>query len=106
MVSLIMSYAEDSAEVHLAVGPKVAPFMEEKAEAKYAPLLLAAFVAGDLRSQLEGHNSKDDPMAGALQVIDTYEFLRKQDASVHFASVEQWITLQKQGKLRDYLEEK
>ena len=102
--ALILNFAEASPDVQVEMGPKVLPWMNEPVNDKYGEVLMAAFVAGDVRSQLESHRAKDDAMAGALQVIDTYQQLRKKDPSVRSVSVEKWIALQAQGKLRAELD--
>ena len=102
----IFNFADQSPDVHIALGERDTPWSGDKLDEKYSALLLTAFLAGEVRSQLEAHAAKDDPMAGALQVIDTYQLLKKADAKFRSPGVEQWIVLQSQGKLRAELEVK
>lgn len=99
---LILDFAEASPDVEIKVTTEVMPWMgDSKPDPKQSSVMLAAFFAGEIKSQLESHTTKDDAMAGVLQMIETYQQMKKVDPAFHFDAVEKWITLQSQGKLKE-----
>ena len=103
--ALIVRFADASPDVVIAMKPKVLPWLEDaKVPKETANVLLAAFVAGDTRAQLDRGKAKDDPVAGTEQVIATYRQLQKAQPSLKVSGVEGFIELQKQGKLAQHLQ--
>lgn len=99
---LILDFAEASPDVEIKVSTDVMPWMgDSKPDPKQSSVMLAAFFAGEIKAQLESHTTKDDAMAGVLQMIETYQQMKKVDPAFHFDVVEKWITLQSQGKLKE-----
>lgn len=104
--ALILAFAEQSKEVQISINGNVLSWSKDDIDPAIGSVLLTAYIAGEIQAQLSAHLAKDDPMAGALQVIDTYQQMKKADSKLRVPSVEQWITLQAQGKLRAALETK
>ncbi|MBS0658617.1 MAG: hypothetical protein JSR82_10285 [Verrucomicrobia bacterium] len=102
----IMRFADKSPLVNVIISPKSVPWIGEKIEMKHNSLLLAAFVAGNVRSQMDSGNRKDDPVAGVRQALETYRKIREQVPDFRVASLEKFAELEATGKLTEYLAEK
>jgi hypothetical protein len=104
--SIIVHFAEESADVEVVISPSVLPWLGSKPTPKYSDTLLAAYLAGTVRSQLESGVTKSDPVAGVEQVIETYLKLKKTEPNLRVPVVETFIQLKTQGKLKEHLETK
>jgi hypothetical protein len=100
--SLIVRFAEESPEVEVSVSPAVLPWMKANPAPKYGDILLAAFMAGTIRSELDRGVVKSDAVAGTEQVIETYQKLKKTNPTLRIPEVETFIQLQAQGKLKEH----
>lgn len=101
---IILRFAQESPEVAIVVPSLIIPWIEgAKARNEAKAALLTAYVAGDLQSQLDQRKPKDDPLAGAAQVIATYRQLQQTEPQLRINEVEKLIDLQKQGKLAKHL---
>ncbi len=97
---IILRFAVESPEVQIVVPPLILPWIEGgKARSEAKAALLTAYVAGDVRAQLDQRKMKDDPVAGTEQVISTYRQLQKTEPQLKINEVEKLIDLHKQGKL-------
>ena len=102
---IILKFAEDSPDVEIAVSDKTLPWLANKSvPTETSAVLLVAFVAGDVESQLDSGKTKDDPVAGSEQVIATYRQLQKADPKLKVREVETLIDLQRQGKLAEHFQ--
>ena len=102
---IILRFARESPDVEVVVSPKVMPWIgDSKAHVQARAVLLTAYVAGNVRSQLDQRKTKDDPMAGTEQVIDTYRQLQLTEPRLRIMEVEKLIELQRHGKLAQHLE--
>ena len=79
---IILRFAQESPDVNIVVSPKFMPWLEDgnKAHDQAGAVLLTAYVAGDVQSQLDKRKMRDDPVAGTRQVIATYRQLQKDRA--------------------------
>lgn len=103
---IILRYAQESPDVEVLVSPKLLPWLDTngKGHEEAGAVLLTAYVAGNVQSQLEKRKMKDDPVAGTEQVIATYRQLQKTKPRLRIMEVEKLIDLQRQGKLVKHLE--
>jgi hypothetical protein len=78
----IVTYADLSDDVLVDLGPDEIPWADEKwglekeQEMACQSMLLAAFVAGNVRSQIKNDRAEDDTYSGWIFAIDTYNRLR------------------------------
>jgi len=78
----IVIYAQVSDDVMVDIGPEQLPWLDEdwgldkEHEQSCKSLLLAAFVAGDVRSQIKNDKAEDDTYSGWIFAIDTYNRLK------------------------------
>jgi hypothetical protein len=101
--SIILQFAEQSPDVEVSVRPKVLPWLDAKPQPKHASQLLGAFFAGNIKSQLESGQTKDDSYAGVLQVIATYRQIQQREPAFKVPAVDKLIDLEAQKKLKAYL---
>ena len=97
---IILRFAQESLEVQIAFPPLMLSWIEGgKARSEDRAALLTAYVAGDVRAQLDQRKMKDDPVAGIEQVIATYRQLQKTEPQLRINAIEKLIDLHRQGKL-------
>jgi hypothetical protein len=101
---VVRSYAEKNEDVIVQVNPKVAPFLTNMTiPLADRTLLLDAFVIGNVDSQFLHNEKKDDPYAGALEVIETYRKMQKRDTALSLPEIENFIALEKRNELKKYI---
>ena len=64
---------------------------------------LAAFTAGNVRSQLDSGVCRDDPYSGLIAVFRVYRHLKKANPELTIPEVETLLELHQQGKLMEHL---
>jgi hypothetical protein len=78
----IVVYAQDSEDVAVDIGPGQLPWVSEEwgldkaRELECQSMLLAAFVAGNVKSQIKNARTEDDTYSGWVFAIDAYNRLR------------------------------
>ena len=100
----IVQYGEETPDHEVIIEPKYMPWLEASKPPEGSELLLAAFIAGNLKEQIKKHSAKAEPYAGALSVIDVYSKIKMKTIGFRIDSVERWISLEKQGKLKAFIE--
>ncbi|AWI09165.1 tetratricopeptide repeat protein [Ereboglobus luteus] len=109
---LLMHYASESDDVVATLSTATTPWMRETGELEDSKqtshahkLLLAAYIAGNVKSQLQQTPSKpsDDPRAGWLTVIRVHERLAVKNLGA-FLSVQRLAQLERAGLLEEYAE--
>ncbi len=105
--STIMSFARKSDAVHLSLSKAVVPWLKkpDEPDADTRGMLLTAYVAGDIRSQLKSGKAEDDIYAGWQQVLVTYDQLHQINPTVKFPEIEELKTKEKAGTLQAYAAE-
>ncbi len=103
---IILTFAKDSPDVEVSLSDKrLAWFGNSSVAEDTRQVLLVAYVAGDVQSQLDNGKAKDNPVAAAEQVIATYAQLKHSNPELRVREVEELIRLQKQGKLAEHFKE-
>ena len=101
---IVRRYAEKSTDVMLTITPKLTPFLTNiRLPERDRSLLLAAYIIGNVDSQLLHNEKKDDPYSGVLEVIETYRQMQKRNAAVILPEIENFIELEKRGELKKYV---
>jgi len=101
---LIVVYAQLSDDVMVDIGPDQLPWVGEDwslgrdRQAACQSMLMAAFVAGNVKSQIKNDKAEDDTYSGWIFVIETYNRLRSKD-SFRSPSIENLAKMQAEGKL-------
>jgi len=95
----VRAFAETSDPIILEINPKRAPFLENlKLLAEYRGILLAAYIVGNVDSQLLHNEKKDDPYAGEIEVMNVYKQMKKREPAINLPEVENLIDLEKRGE--------
>ncbi len=81
----IVLYAQVSDDVMVDIGPEQLPWLDEEwglgkeREQACKSLLMAAFVAGDVKSQIKNDKAEDDTYSGWVFAVDVYNRLRAKE---------------------------
>ena len=103
----IVLYAQDSDDVVVDIGPGQLPWISEKwglakdQEMECQSMLLAAFVAGNIKSQIKNSRAADDTYSGWVFAIDAYNRLRAK-GSFRSPSLEDLAKREADGTLLEY----
>lgn len=105
--STIIAFAKTSDAVHISLSKAIAPWLksQDAPDADTRSMLLSAYVAGDVRSQLQSGKAGDDIYAGWQQVIATYDQLHQINPTVKFPEIDDLKAKEKTGTLRSYAAE-
>jgi hypothetical protein len=102
--AVVMRFVEQSHDVVVKISPKTLPFLSNKSlPEKYRATLLAAFVVGNVDSQLLRHQKRDDSYAGLLQLIESYRQIQWKNPKLRISEVEKFIEMQNRGELKAYV---
>lgn len=104
----VTRYGRESDQVLLIVGPTTLPWVQTgapAAEARARMLLMAAYFAGDIKSQLQQGRPADDPYAGWQAVIRAYRRLQRQQPDLVISEVEELISKDWAGTLKQEAED-
>jgi hypothetical protein len=100
----IVVYAQDSDDVVVDIGPGQLPWVSEEwgldkaRELECQSMLLAAFVAGNIKSQIKNSRAADDTYSGWVFAIDAYNRLRAKGA-FKSPSIEELSRMEADGTL-------
>ena len=100
----IVIYAQDSDDVEVDIGPGQLPWVSEKwglpkeQELECQSMLLAAFVAGNIKSQIKNARAEDDTYSGWVFAISAYNRLRA-SGSFRSPSIEELLRMEADGTL-------
>jgi len=103
----VVIYAQESDDVMVNIGPEQLPWVGEKwgldkaREQSNQSMLLASFVAGNIRSQLKSEKAEDDTYAGWLFAIDAYKRLRAK-GSFRSPAIDNLQKMQDEGTLQQH----
>jgi hypothetical protein len=100
----VVVYAQLSDDVMVDIGPEQLPWateewgLEKDREAALHSLLVAAFVAGDVKPQIKNEKAGDDTYSGWIFAIETYRRLKSKE-DFQSPSLEALAKMQTEGKL-------
>lgn len=103
----VTRFGKESDDVLITVGTKTLPWVQTdvpEAEAKARMLLMAAYFAGDIKSQLEKGRPVDDPYNGWLVAIKAYRQILKKQPDMVIPELEDLISKEKAGTLKAHAE--
>jgi len=105
--STFMTFASKSPSVHISISKAVVPWKKDKdaSDADTRKILLAAYVAGNLESQLKSGHAVDDVYAGWEQVLMTYTQLLHINSAAKVSEVDDLRVKDEHGELRAYASE-
>jgi hypothetical protein len=103
----VVVYAQLSDDVLVDIGPEQLPWASEDwgldrdREVRLHSLLVAAFVAGDVKPQIKKEKAEDDTYAGWVFAIEAYRRLKARE-DFRSPSLEALIKMQAEGKLMQH----
>jgi hypothetical protein len=105
--SVIVKFSRDSPDVLITFTPRNYPISEIKPASEQEKMaLMAAFIVGNVDSQLRNESRKDGGYAGDLQLIRTYRQLQKRNPKLRIRAIEKMAELERRGELKRYLSSK
>ena len=105
---VVTRFGKESDAVLITIGTETMPWVQldtPETEAPVRALLMAAYFAGDIKSQLEKRRPVDDPYSGWLATITAYRQIRKKQPGMVIPEVEELIKKEQTGTLKDEAEE-
>lgn len=103
--AIILDFAEKSESVDVLITLVATPWMSGDDEENLNDTLLVAYVAGNVKSQLDRGVTSNDSYAGVRQVLKTYAQLQKQNKGFRVAAVEKFKELEEKKGLKKYLDD-
>jgi len=100
----INQFAQESPDCMVGISENVLPWTKLQPAPKYSGGLLTAFVAGNVKAQLESGKNADHPYAGLLAVFKVYDKLRERDKEFKIAEIDELIAKEKNGELKAWVE--
>ena len=103
----VVDYAQESDDVMVDIGPEQVPWVGEKwgldqeREMACQSMLFAAFVAGNVKSQIGSERAQNDTFSGWVFAIKAYERLRAK-GSFQSPAIESLSKMQADGTLRQH----
>lgn len=99
--AVILEFADKSDSVLINISERAMPWEADPRTPDAAKrVLTGAYVAGNVRSQLERKVNTNDSMAGWTAVFRAYEALRKHSRGIRIATIEALIEEEKNGQLK------
>ena len=101
--AVVARFGKESDAVLIAVGAETLPWVQTdvpEAEARVRALLMAAYFAGDIKSQLEKRRPADDPYRGWLAAIKAYRQILKKQPDMVIQEMEDLMTKEQAGTLK------
>jgi hypothetical protein len=102
--STIMDFCEKSPDVRITISRKIVPWLSGKPKFNES-ILLAAYVAGNVKSQLDRQTYTNDSYAGLQQVLKTYAQLKETDKTLDMPDVQKLVDLEAKNQLKNYVDE-
>jgi len=101
--AVVARFGKESDAVLITVGTETLPWVQTdvpEAEAKVRALLMAAYFAGDIKSQLNKRRPADDPYSGWLAAIKAYRQILMKQPEMVIPEMEDLISKDKAGTLK------
>jgi hypothetical protein len=102
--AVVFQFTDKKHDVVVTISKRALPFAKSKSlSEKEFRMLFAAFVVGNVNSQLLSGKRADDSYAGVLQLIETYQRMRRSHRQLYSDGIEKLIELKRKGQLEAYL---
>jgi hypothetical protein len=103
--AMIVTFADKSDAVTVVVSPSVVPWIHSAKPPKVSETLLAAYFAGNVKSQLQGQRNANDSYAGVQQVLKTYAQLKEADKTLDIPDIQKFVELEAKKQLKKYVDD-
>ncbi|PTY04452.1 hypothetical protein DB346_03180 [Verrucomicrobia bacterium LW23] len=106
---IIARYAKDSPDCWLNLVEPILEFGRNQGDndplAQFRRLLFVAFLAGNIKPQVDKGVVKDHSYEGVLQVIQTYDQLKALNPKMNIDAIEKFRAMEKGGQLKQWVED-
>ncbi|HEX5009092.1 MAG TPA: NTF2 fold immunity protein [Planctomycetota bacterium] len=102
-LATIVDFAEASAKVEIVVSEEFVPWIGAQEDVPHSELLLGAWVAGNVRSQLDSGVTRSDAYAGMLQMFAVYGALKATEPKFKVPAIEGFLDRHRRGELIGWL---
>jgi hypothetical protein len=99
----VIEFAGESPDYHVELEVGYMPWVKDRDLPAGSQMLLAAFIAGNLREQIRKKTSKPEPYAGVLAALEVYEKLKRNDPGFQIAKADKFLAMERQGVLRAHI---
>jgi hypothetical protein len=99
----IIEFAGKSPNYHVELQVGYMPWVTERNLPRGSQMLLAAFIAGNLREQMRKNSSHPEPYAGVLAALEVYQKMKRSDPDFHIPKVEKFIAMERAGTLERHI---
>jgi len=101
---LILLYSQQTSNAAVVLGREELSWSGIDREDSRSLLLLAAYSAGNIQSQLNSGVKRNDRYSGLLTLFRVYRALRQQNEQFRISTVDDLLTLHEEGKLVPHLQ--
>ncbi len=101
---LIMLYTQQTSRAAVVLGSEELRWVDLGADNPHTLLLLAAYAAGNIQSQLNSGVKRNDRYSGLLTLFRVYRALQEKDATFKIAAIDDLLTLHQEKKLLPHLQ--
>jgi hypothetical protein len=102
-LELVKSFARDSSRVQVVVSQDMLGWVSRGRQVRHADLLVGAFVAGNVKAQLERQVCANDAVAGITTALAIYQMLQKAEPGYKVSELDAYQTMVTEGKLAGHL---
>lgn len=99
----IIEFAGESPDYHIELEVGYLPWVKDRDLPKGSQILMAAFIAGNLREQMRKNSSQPEPYAGVLAALQVYQKIKQANSSFNIPKVEKFLAMEREGKLRQHI---
>lgn len=99
----IIEFAGESPNYHIELEVAYMPWVKDRGLPKGSQILMAAFIAGNLKEQMRKNTSQPEPYAGVLAALKVYEKIKQTNESFNIPKVEKFLSMERDGKLRQHI---
>jgi hypothetical protein len=99
----IIEYAGKTPNYNIELKVGYMPWVKERSLPKGSQVLLAAFVAGNLREQMLKNSARPEPYAGVVAALGVYEKMKRSDVTFRIATAEKFLAMERRGTLRSHI---
>ena len=102
----VVAFAEQSDDVEVVIHTDVVNWIgDDDGSGERAPMLLAAFIAGNVAAQLDVGVTRNDAHSGLVAALGVYRALREDDADFRSRGLEAHLERYRDGTLASFLAE-
>jgi hypothetical protein len=99
----VIKFAGKSPKYHIELKVGYMPWVKDSSLPRGSQILLAAFIAGNLREQMRKNSSQPEPYAGVQATLEVYQKIKRQDPDFHIPGVEKFIAMEQAGTLKRHI---